>query len=50
MFLGMFMDMENTVSLLETARLYQLSRLERQCVEYMADNIDGVSLRGNKTS
>ncbi len=36
------LDVESAVGLVRTARLYDMPRLEHQCVEFMATNIDKV--------
>lgn len=41
-FLANFVDVDNVVDLLQTARLYSIPRLEHSCVEFMASVIEEV--------
>ena len=43
-YLANFIDIENVVDLLQTARLFNIPRLEHQCVEFMANGIEEVCL------
>ena len=39
-----FIAIDNVVDLLQTARLFNVPRLEHQCVEYMANYIEEVNI------
>ena len=41
-FLANFIEVDNVVNLLHTGRLFSIPRLEHQCVEFMARNIEEV--------
>ena len=43
-FLSSFLENGNVVDLLRTARLYDIPRLEHQCIEFIAYNIEEVQL------
>ena len=45
-FLGEFLDCENAVQLIRTARLYDLKRLEQRCFEFVADFVEDIVKRG----
>jgi|FrelakmetLWP11LW_1041352.scaffolds.fasta_scaffold329982_1 ankyrin repeat/BTB/POZ domain-containing protein 1 len=43
-FLASFLETGNVADLLRTARLYDIPRLEHQCVEFIAENIEEVTV------
>ena len=43
-FLGKHLELGNIVDLLRTARLFDIPRLERLCVEFAAENIEDVRI------
>ena len=40
--MAQYLDVENCVNILRTARLFTLPRLEDQCAEFIASNIEKV--------
>jgi ankyrin repeat/BTB/POZ domain-containing protein 1 len=42
-FLASYLETGNVVDLLRTARLFDIPRLEHQCIEFTAKNIEEVS-------
>ena len=44
-YLGTYLQIHNVTSTLKLARLFQLPRLEDQCVAFMAKNLDQVSFQ-----
>lgn len=44
MFLSEYLETSNVVDLLRTSRLFDIPRLEHQCVEFVAANIEEVDI------
>ena len=42
--ISQFLDVDTIVSILRTARMFNLARLEDQCAEFLANNIEKVCL------